>query len=144
MNSTIRQKQFNENRNFITDQVTEPGNFIKKFSSVEIKGAGFFFQCRIRNIKHSGISILLNLDSIMLKHLKQGDVLNMKYYLNNISEVSQKSYKTKINLSSGSGFYKTEIKNISKVEKGRFDNHFLVNLSIMDDGHIYDFNKYKM
>ncbi len=43
MNSTIRQKQFNQNQNFISDQITEPCNFIKKYSSVEIKGSGFFF-----------------------------------------------------------------------------------------------------
>ncbi len=78
----------------------------------------------------------------MLKHLKKGDVLNMKYYLNNTPAAS--GYKTKINLSSGSGFYKTEIKHISKIEKGRFGNHFLVNFSILEDENIYDFNKYQM
>jgi hypothetical protein len=65
------------------------------------------------------MGILVREDSEVLKHLKVGDVLNMKYHLPDSSEDPD--------------YLKTEIRHITKDDQGRLGGHYLVGLSILMD-----------
>ena len=91
-----------------------------KYSSVEFSPNKevFIYQFKIREISSSGIGILVNKDSAVLKSLKVGDVLNMKYYPLNLSDQPE--------------YIETKIKHITKDEKGRFKGHYLVGLLVLE------------
>jgi hypothetical protein len=63
--------------------------------------------------------VMIRPDSDILKHLRVGDILNMKYYKNDTSKAVE--------------FLKTEIRHITRDDTGRFKNHYLVGLSILND-----------
>ena len=62
--------------------------------------------------------VLVREGSDVLKHIKEGDVVNMRYYKPDSPNPTE-------NL-------KTEIKHITKDENGRFRGHYLVGLSILE------------
>jgi hypothetical protein len=81
-------------------------------------GLPFIYEFRIRNLSTKGICILVRDDSEVLKHLRVGDVLEMKYYTTDTSSTWES--------------LKTEIRHITKDEEGRFKNHTLVGLAILE------------
>lgn len=91
-----------------------------KYSSVEFSTSkeAFTYQFKIRDIASSGIGILVNERSAVIKSLKVGDVLNMKYYPLNLADQPE--------------YIVTEIKHITKDEKGRFKGNYLVGLSVLE------------
>ncbi len=99
---------------------SEPINFMDKYFSVQFSlndmGASYIF--KLRNISLNGVCILVKEDSAVLKHLKIGDMLDMKYNLRR----SQGSTKP----------LKTLIRGISKNPKNLFMGHSLVELSIIE------------
>ena len=99
-----------------SDKRSEARSRTGKYSSVEFSTNKevFTYQFKIRDIASSGIGILVNERSAVLKSLKVGDVLNMKYYPLNLSDQPE--------------YIETEIKHITKDEKGRFKGHYLVGL----------------
>ena len=58
-------------------------------------------------------------DSAILKHIKAGDMLNMKYCTINLGPTEN---------------IKTKIKSINKIDQKRFKGHLLLWLSIVKDG----------
>jgi len=89
---------------------------IDEYYSVEffVPGSAFIYQFRIWNLSSHGICLVVKASSDVLKHLKVGDVLNMKYHPTDMS---------------GPGVHlKTKIKHITKQEEGRFTGHALVGL----------------
>ena len=54
----------------------------------------------------------------ILKHMKVGDILDMKYYKPDSPEPSD--------------CIKTEIRHITREEQGRFKGHYLVGLSLLE------------
>lgn len=93
---------------------------LDQYYSVEFSapGATYAYQFRIWDLSSEGICVVVKDDSDLLKHLKVGDVLNMKYYTTD---------------SSGQTVYlKTQIKHITKDEQGRFKGHTLVGLLILE------------
>lgn len=62
--------------------------------------------------------IAVKADSGLLKHLSVGDVLNIKYYPTDSSRPAE--------------YLKTQIRHITKDEQGRFKEHFLVGLLILE------------
>ncbi|HPA14876.1 MAG TPA: PilZ domain-containing protein [Desulfobacterales bacterium] len=101
-----------------TERRSEPRTITDRYYSVEFSKSGleFVYQFKIWNISSRGMCILVKEDSVVLDHLKVGDVLKMKYY------TTESSSPTK--------YMKTKIKHITKDEKGRFGGHFWVGLSI--------------
>ena len=95
-----------------------------KYSSVEFSPnkETVTYQFKIRDIASSGIGILVNEGSALLKNLKVGDVLNMKYYPLNLAEQPE--------------YIETEIKHITKDEKGRFKGHYLVGLLVLENKRV--------
>lgn len=94
-----------------------------RYSSVEFSTTdlNFLYQFKIRDTSASGMSILVKEDSDVLKHVAVGDILDMKYYLEDSTDVP-------VHL-------KTEIKHITKDVPKRFEGHYLIGLSIHESGN---------
>jgi len=93
---------------------------VDKYYSVEVSiaDAGLIYQFRIWNLSSRGICIVVKKDSELLKYLEVGNILNMKYYPSDSSCPKE--------------CLKTEIKHITKDREGRFRNHVLVGLFILE------------
>jgi hypothetical protein len=100
---------------------SESRDNVSDFHSVEfsIKDIDFAYQFKIWDVSSQGMCVMIRPDSDILKHLRVGDILNMKYYKNDTSKAVE--------------FLKTEISHITKDDTGRFRNHYLVVLSIVTD-----------
>jgi hypothetical protein len=84
------------------------------------------FQLKLRDISGHGRCILVQEDSVILNHLKVGQELKMKYWTDSRSEPG--------------GFFKAQVKHISKQDEGQFKNHRLIGLFIKEK-HDFDFDK---
>ena len=98
----------------------DPGIFIDRYSSVEIaiNNTGPAYMFRIRNIPSEGVGILVKEDSAVLKHLRVGDQLQLKYNRFQASDLPE--------------YLKTEIKNIAKYDQIRLNKHYLVNFAVLE------------
>jgi len=76
------------------------------------------YQFKIWNMSPSGMGVLAREGSEVLKHLKVGAVLTMKYYRSESFEEGEE--------------LKTEIKHITKDHQGRFKGNYLIGLSILE------------
>jgi len=102
-----------------TEKRSEPRTTLDKYYSVEFSLAdmSFTYQFRIWDKSTKGMSIAIKEDSVVLEHLKVGDLLNLKYYTTDPSIPVE--------------YLKTEIMHITKQEQGRFKGHYLVGLSLL-------------
>jgi hypothetical protein len=98
---------------------SESREIVDRFYSVEfsLKGMDFVYQFKIWNMSTKGMCVLIKEDSAVLKHLKEGDVMDMKYYSSDALSPTE--------------HLQTEIRHITKDEEGRFKGHVLVGLSIL-------------
>ena len=89
-----------------------------QYSSVEfcIKDLGFNYQFKIWETKTPEINILVNLNSIILKHLHVGNTFDIKYYPSDGSKYPVTR--------------RTEIKHIKKNGEKRLRGHCLVGLAV--------------
>lgn len=86
------------------------------------------YQLKLREISGHGRCILVQEDSSILDHLKVGQELKMKYWTDIRSEPT--------------GFFKAQVKHITKPDEGQFQNHYLIGLSIKEK-HDFVLNKAK-
>ena len=93
---------------------------VDQYSIVEfsVEGLAHLYQFKIWNISPLGVGVLVTHGSEVLKHLKVGDILNMKYYRQELSEQPEQM--------------ETEIKHITKDAQGKFKGNYLVGLSILE------------
>ena len=100
---------------------SEPRAVLKDYHSVEFstKETAFLFQFKIWNMSSKGMCIVVKQDSLILNHIHAGDILEMNYY---------PADKTK-----SRRMMKTEIRHINRDENGKFKDHYLVGLSILDE-----------
>ena len=98
---------------------SEPRDIVDKFYSVEfsLKGIDFVYQFKLWNMSSKGMCVLIKEDSVVLEHLKAGDIVDMKYYSSDSLSPTE--------------HLQTEIRHITKDDEGRFKGHFLVGLSIL-------------
>ena len=106
-------------REEFVEKRSEPREILDKFYSVEfaLKGIDFVYQFKIWNISSKGMCVLIKEDSDVLKHLKAGDIVDMKYYTSDSLAPTE--------------HLQTEIRHITKDDEGRFKGHCLVGLSIL-------------
>jgi len=99
---------------------SKPRSIIDRYYSVEfsVSGSTYSYQFKIWDISPKGICVLVKEDSGLLNHLKVGDILDLKYYTTDSSRPVE--------------YLKTEIRHITKDEKGRFKGLYLVGLSILE------------
>jgi hypothetical protein len=83
-----------------------------------VDGLPYLFQFKIWNTPSKQMFIIVKESSDVLKRLKEGESLNMKYY----SSVSE--YPIEL---------KTKIDYLTKEKTGRFKNYYLVGLKILSD-----------
>ena len=102
------------------DRRGEPRTRIDEVYTVELAYSSlpFIYMFKIWNLSSKGTCIVVRDDSEVLKQVKVGDVLEMKYY--------------KTDTSSRPECLETEIKHITKDDGGRFKNHTLVELKILE------------
>ena len=100
---------------------SEPRTVKDKYYSVEFSIAekAFVYQFKIWDISKKGMCILVKEDSAILTHMQIGDVLDMRYYTPGSSKPTD--------------YLKTEIKHVTKNDKGRFKGHCLVGISLLED-----------
>jgi len=100
---------------------SKPRSIIDRYYSVEfsISGTTYVYQFKIWDISPKGICVLVKEDSDLLNYLKVGDILDLKYYTTDSSKPVE--------------YLKTEIRHITKDEKGRFKGLYLVGLLILED-----------
>ena len=97
-----------------------PRKIIEQYRSVEFSPTSTepIYQFRIRDISSSGIGIMIKEESALLKYVKVGDILNMKYNPMHASDLPQ--------------FLKTEIIHITKIDDGQYRGNYLVGLAILE------------
>jgi len=91
-----------------------------KYYSVQfsVKDLAFIYQFKIRDVSAQGLCILVDENSELLKHLKTGDVIDMKYYLSESLGTTEA--------------FKTEIRHVTKDADKRFKGHCQVGLRILE------------
>jgi hypothetical protein len=94
---------------------------VDQYNIVEfsVEGVAHLYQFKIWNISPLGVGVLVTHDSEVLKRIKVGDILDMKYYRQQPSEQPEQ--------------LKTEIKHITRDDQGRFKGNYLVGLSILGE-----------
>jgi len=99
---------------------SEPRRIIDRYYSVEfsLPDCAFVYQFRIWDMSSKGMCVLVKEDSDLLNHMKVGDILKLKYYTTDSSKPVE--------------FLKTQIKHITRDERGRFKGVYLVGLSILE------------
>ena len=99
---------------------SETRSAVDQYTIVEfsLEGLANLYQFKIWNISPLGIGVLVTHGSEVLRHLKVGDILDMKYYRQELTEQPEQ--------------LKTEIKHITKDAQGRFKGNYLVGLSILE------------
>jgi len=98
----------------------EPRKVVDKYYSVEfsIEALEPVYQFRIWNLSERGMCVLVREDSAVLNHLQEGKIFKMKYY--------------PIDFPGKAEQLETEVRHISKDDKGRFKGHFMVGLLILE------------
>ncbi len=101
---------------------SDSGTIIDRYSSVEITVSKSepAYMFRIRNSPFAGIAILVKEDSAVLKHLKVGDKLDLKYNPAVASDLPE--------------YLTSEIRHIiKKSDNGRFNGHYLVDFTVSEN-----------
>jgi hypothetical protein len=89
-----------------------------KYYSVEIFIDNHAYQFKIWNMISMPMCILVKENSKVLPQLQVGDTMDMKYYQSDTAHPTDK--------------LTTEIRHISKRERGRFRGHYFVELELLD------------
>jgi hypothetical protein len=103
-----------------TDRRSESRVPVRDFYGVELTlpNLEYVHQFGLWNLSNQGLCILIRPDSRLLKALTVGLVLDMKFYGPEDASVPRT--------------LKAEIKHITQAEEGRFRNHVLVGVSIVE------------
>lgn len=98
----------------------DPRKVIDEFHSVEFSARNIdvSHHFKIWNLSSRGICVLVKEGASILKHMKVGDILDMKYYKPDSPEPSD--------------YIKTEIRHITREGQGPFRGHYLVGLSLLE------------
>jgi len=112
--------KMNSHNNSSPDRRPESRTLLDRYYSVEfqLQETGNVYQFKLRDMSSKGLGILVGKDSAVLKHLKVGDTVDMKY----IPPESAGSSES----------LKTQIAHITKKDEEPFKGHFLIGLLITE------------
>ncbi|MDY0220036.1 MAG: PilZ domain-containing protein [Desulfobacterium sp.] len=98
---------------------SSPRHYLDKFHSIEfhIKELPYIYRFRLRDRSESGMCVVIQENSEIMRHLHQGDVLDVKYCPGDISDPVIK--------------LKTRIMHITKTSKTSPNGHFYVGLLVL-------------
>lgn len=103
---------------FSTERRSESRESASQLHSVEIKLPGLpIYLFKLKDISPMGACFLVKENSAILNHLQAGQTLNIEYHFADTSILPK--------------VFKSEIKHLTKLEKGRFKGHFLVGVLIL-------------
>ena len=92
---------------------------LEKMQSVELKLPNLpIYVFKVKDTSPSGICFLVKADSDILNHIKEGQVLNLRYHTEDTANPSEA--------------FTSEIKHITKIDKGPYKDHQLVGLMILE------------
>jgi len=102
------------------DRRLETRTILDRYYSVEfqLEETGNVYQFKLRDMSSKGLGILVNEGSAVLKHLKVGDTLNMKY-------IPPESVGPSESL-------KTQIAHITHKDEDPFKGHYIIGLFIIE------------
>ncbi len=101
------------------DRRSVPREPSKKFHSVEMKLASLpIYLFKLKDVSSNGACFLVKEGSSILKHLKVGQILNMRYHSEDEIEPSE--------------VFKSEIKYIEKNIEGPFKGHYSVGIMLLE------------
>lgn len=101
---------------------SEPRELLNLYHSVEFsfREPGPIYQFKLRNVSSRGLCILVKENSVLMQHLQVGDIINMQYRAPETPTLANP--------------LKTRIRHISREGSGRYRHHFLVGLSVVEEG----------
>jgi hypothetical protein len=110
----------NKPKKGVVEKRSESREITEGLYSVEINLGGSvpIYQFKLRDISPSGACILVREDSPILKHLKVGQVLEMKYYSTDRSKSSE--------------YLKSEIRHITRSGPGEMRGHYLIGVLVLE------------
>jgi hypothetical protein len=90
-------------------------------SSVEfsVNTLELVYQFKIVETSATGMSFIIKEGSAVLEHMKEGMILDMKYYPEGVREMPK--------------FHKTKIMHITKSETSRYRGHYLVGIMLVNE-----------
>ena len=92
---------------------------LEKMQSLELKLPDLpIYVFRVKDTSPNGICFLVKEDSDILNHIKVGQILDMRYHTEDITKPSEA--------------FSSEIKHITKMDKGPYKDHQLVGLMILE------------
>ena len=91
----------------------------EKMQSLELKLPNLpIYVFKVKDTSSNGICFLVKGDSDILNHIQVGQVLNMRCHAEDITKTSE--------------VFISEIKHITKIDKGPYGNHQIVGLMILE------------
>ena len=92
---------------------------LEKMKSVELKLLNLpIYVFRVKDSSPNGICFLVKADSDILNHIQEGQILNLKYHTEDTAKLAED--------------FTSEIKHITKMDKGPYKDHQLVGLMILE------------
>lgn len=92
---------------------------LEKMQSVELKLPNLpIYAFKLKDTSSNGICFLVKADSDILNHIQQGQILDLKYHTEDTTKPSEA--------------FTSEIKHITKMDKGPYKDHRLVGLMILE------------
>ena len=89
------------------------------FHGAEIKLIGIpLYQFKLKDLSKNGASLLVKEDSAMINNLEVRQTLKIKFHSD-----------THTNLN---GYFESEIKHITKIDKGRYKGHYLIGVQLLE------------
>ncbi len=103
----------------ISDRRSEPREPSIKYHSVEMKLASLpIYLFKLKEVSSNGACFMVKEESAILKHLKVGQVLNMRYHTDDEMEPSQ--------------VFRSEIKHITKALENPYKGHYAVGIRLLE------------
>ena len=101
------------------DRRAETRQPTKKFHSVEMKlGALPIYLFKLKEVSSNGACFMVKEESAILKHLKVGQLLNMRYHTDNEMEPPE--------------VFRSEIKHITKALENPYKGHYAVGIRLLE------------
>ena len=105
--------------NYSSDRRSAPRKPSKMFHSVEMKLASLpIYLFKLKDISSNGACFMVKEGSAILKHLKVGQILNMRYRVDDEMETSE--------------VFKSEIKHITKAIENPYKGHYAVGIRLLE------------
>ena len=97
----------------------EPRTTLERMQSVELKLPNLpIYVFKLKDTSPNGICFLVKADSDILNHMKEGQILDLKYHTEDTTKPPEA--------------FSSEIKHITKMDKGPYKDHRLVGLTILE------------